>query len=652
MLCAATLLMLAGAACNKSSPSAPSDSTPPPTGLTLSSTTLTFTAQAVGTTSGAQTLTLTNNNGTTVNLPAPQVSGEFSAANGCGNSLAPGATCTLNVTFAPTAIGTRTGSIRIDDDASNGPHVVPLSGVGGFGQVIVLEPPNVAFPLVLVGTDAAVAVTFTNNGAGTVNISSVTTTGDFAAGSACGSSLAPATACAITIRFTPTAAGSRTGTLSVTDDAPGSPHVATLMGTGYARGPLVSLVHSTLGFAGQAVGSTSAPATAQFMNIGTDALVISGITTTAEFAQTNSCASSLPPQGICTMSVTFSPTAPGTRTGTITIRDNAPNGFQTIALTGTGTDAGSGSGPLVGLAPATLAFGNAAIGSVTASQIVTVTNRGAAPLTVSGVSTTGDFAQTSACGSALSPGASCAINVTFTPTAPGPRVGLLLIADNAPGAPQSIPLAGTGTGAVGPSVVLSPASLGFGAQPIGATSGARTATVTNIGGAPLSLDSLAVDGDFAQTNTCGGSLAAGASCTVAVTFTPSVVGTRTGKVTLVDNAPGSPHTIGLAGIGGIGQIQLSPASLDFGVQTVGTSGTAGSFTIQNVGTVSVDIKSITATGDFAQTSTCGDTLGGNASCIVTVTFTPTAGGKRTGTVSIVDDAPGSPHEVVLTGNGS
>ena len=654
ILCAVVALV-AGAACHKSSPTTPSDGSSGPTepGLNLSSATVSFSAQTVGTTSAGQTLTLTNNNGSSVDLSVIEVTGsEFAAASGCGATLPDGGECSVTITFTPGGIGTRTGSLRIGDNASDGPHIVPLSGTGSFGQVAVLEPANIAFPLVLVGTTVTVTVTFTNNGASPVTISGVSATGDFTPSSSCGSSLAAASSCAITVQFAPKAAGSRTGTLTLTDDAPGSPHIATLIGTGYARGPVVSLVHDSLMFANQAVGKTSPAATAQFQNIGTDALLISSITTTAEFAQTNGCGSSLPPQGICTMSVTFTPSAAGTRTGTVTIKDNASSGFQTIALTGTGTDASSGSGPLVGLSPTSLTFGNAAIGSTPAAQIVTVTNRGAAPLAVASVGTTGDFAQTSACEGALGPGESCAVKVTFMPTAPGPRVGLLTIADNAPGSPHTVPLAGSGTGAVGPSLVISPTGLTFGAQQVGTTSGSRTSTLTNVGGSPVTIASLTVDGDFAATNTCGGSIAAGASCTVGATFTPTVVGTRSGKVTIVDDAPNGPHAIGLSGVGGVGQVVLSPANLDFGSLAVGAAtGTTGTFNVMNAGSVALTLKSITAGGDFSQTNTCGDVLGVNASCTVTVTFVPTAAGQRTGTVEIVHDAPGSPQQVVLTGIG-
>jgi hypothetical protein len=100
----------------------------------------------------------------------------------------------------------------------------------------------------------------------------------------------------------------------------------------------------------------------------------------------------------------------------------------------------------------------------------------------------------------------------------------------------------------GPAVTLAPSSINFGALPLGATSAARTATLTNSGTATLSIAGISRTGDFAITgNTCGTSLAVGASCTITLTFTPAAVGLRTGTLTVTDNVAGSPHTVSLSG---------------------------------------------------------------------------------------------------------
>jgi hypothetical protein len=126
------------------------------------------------------------------------------------------------------------------------------------------------------------------------------------------------------------------------------------------------------------------------------------------------------------------------------------------------------------------------------------------------------------------------------------------ITDNASGSPQTVSLSGTGTGTAA-LVSLSPTSLAFGNQPVDMTSSAQTVTLSNTGNAALSITSLALTGtnasDFAQANTCGSSVAAGANCTIAVMFTPSVTGTEAASLSIADNRSGSPQTVPLSGAG-------------------------------------------------------------------------------------------------------
>jgi hypothetical protein len=129
-----------------------------------------------------------------------------------------------------------------------------------------------------------------------------------------------------------------------------------------------------------------------------------------------------------------------------------------------------------------------------------------------------------------------------------------------------VSISGIGTA---PAVGLSPANLFFGSQAVGTTSTVQTITVTNTGSASLLISSLAVTGaaanDFAETETCGRSLAAGAPCTIAVMFTPSAFGARFAVLRIADNANGSPQTVGLFGAGGHDLILSWTASTTPGV---------------------------------------------------------------------------------------
>jgi len=203
------------------------------------------------------------------------------------------------------------------------------------------------------------------------------------------------------------------------------------------------------------------------------------------------------------------------------------------------------SGP-VSLSPTSLTFGTQLLRTTSAPKKVTLTNTGSSALSILSITATAEFSQTNTCGSSVAAGGSCTISVTFAPTAVGKQVGTLTIVDSA--GSQSVPLAGTGT-----AVKLAPGSLNFGTVKVGTSSPAKKVTVTNLGNTALTINSISIGGtnagDFSQNNTCGNSLAANASCSISVTFTPSATGSRSANVTIVDSDPGSPQKVTLSGTG-------------------------------------------------------------------------------------------------------
>lgn len=208
--------------------------------------------------------------------------------------------------------------------------------------------------------------------------------------------------------------------------------------------------------------------------------------------------------------------------------------------------------------------------------------------------------------------------------------------------------------AAAPKVQLSTTSLTFASQLLHTTSAAQTVTLTNAGTASLSITSIAASGDFKQTNTCGSSVLAGAKCTISVTFTPTATGTRTGKVTITDNASGSPQTVNLTGVGS--EVKLSATSVTFPTTKVGVTSAAQTVTLTNVGTTALGITGVTKggtnPGDFIESNNCGSSVGAGKSCTITLKFKPTAVGSRSATVSIADNGGGSPQTIHLTGTGN
>ncbi|HLW99911.1 MAG TPA: choice-of-anchor D domain-containing protein [Candidatus Acidoferrales bacterium] len=645
----------------------------------LSSSSLAFANQTLNTTSAAQTVTLTNTGNAVLNITSVGVtganSGDFAQTNTCGSSVAANnGNCTISVTFAPTATGVRTAAVTVIDDAAGSPHSINLSGTGAGIPAVTFSSAGLTFASQTLNTaSAAQTVTLSNTGSGALNITSIgvtgTNSGDFAQTNNCGSSVAANGGnCNINVTFTPTATGTRTASVTITDDAAGSPHTIALSGTGAVPpAPIVSLSSSSLAFANQTLNTTSAAQTVTLTNTGNAALNIISIGVTGansgDFAQTNNCGSSVAANnGNCTINVTFTPTATGARAAAVTITDNATGSPHTITLSGTGAGAPA---PGVSFSAQGLTYASQTLNTTSAAQTVTLTNTGNAALSIGSLGITGansgDFAQTNNCGSSVAANnGNCTINVTFTPTAAGARGASVTITDNAAGSPHSFTLSGTGTTTPAPTASLSASSLTFAGQTLNTTSGSQSVTLTNTGNAALTITSIGVtganSGDFAQTNNCGSSVGANnGNCTINVTFTPTAAGARGAAVTITDNAAGSPQTVSLTGTGlapGTPGANLSPASLTFASQTISSTSAAQTVTLSNSGSATLTITGIAASGDFGQSNNCGSSLAAGGNCSISVTFTPTAAGTRTGTLSVTDNASGSPQSVTLTGTGA
>ncbi len=203
----------------------------------------------------------------------------------------------------------------------------------------------------------------------------------------------------------------------------------------------------------------------------------------------------------------------------------------------------------------------------------------------------------------------------------------------------------------------------FPQTPVGTTSPQTvTVSLSNIGDVTMSLTSLGIVGDstssFSQTNTCTAVLTPNATCQVTVSFTPTAAGALGATLQVVDNAPGSPQTVTLSGVGTSStpqpQVSLSASNLSFGSQTQGTSGTPQGITLTNTGNTTLHFSGVTLTGsypqDWTQTNTCTAPLGVQGTCTISVTFSPSDNGILSAILSIADDALGSPQAVNLYGN--
>jgi hypothetical protein len=404
---------------------------------------------------------------------------------------------------------------------------------------------------------------------------------------------------------------------------------------------------AALNFGPQPVNTTSAAKTVTVTNAGSQAvavttLAISG-TNASEFAQSNTCGNSIAANSTCTISVTFTPVAAGSRVASLKVNS------ATVSLTGTGVV------PTATLTPGSLIFGTQAINTTGTAQQLRFTNTGTSPLTFTitlGGTNPTDFTQ-NGCGTTLAAGAFCTINVRFRPTTIGPLSATLSVSSAA--GTQFANLSGTGAGQ---SATFGPSPFSF-TTPLGSASAAQVATLTNTGSLPLTISSISLGGanalSFAQTNNCPATLAIGANCTVNVTFNPSAI--RGVSATLIASLPSAGQkTITLNGTGTApGATGVTPLSVTFGPQSLGTTSAASAAYIYNGGAASMTIGALTLSGGtpayFRQTNNCGNRLAPGTSCQILITFTPGAYGTWTSSLVVTDGVGASGRQtVVLSGS--
>lgn len=429
------------------------------------------------------------------------------------------------------------------------------SGSGAMGitaGVFGAQPNAVDFGNVAASAPQTITETLTNNGAGTVNISSTSLSGpdqgDFSlSNNSCqGAAVDPNNTCSVDITFQPSSNSSESASLDIADDDPSSPQSVPLSGTGVAD--QFSVAGGPLDFGDQRVGTTSPnqtvivtnntdyaanPANANVTGANSGDFGASGCSGSVSGGNSNNT---------CTVDVDFTPGATGTRNATLNVAG------QQVSLTGNGTD------PSAGVSPGSFNFGNQPLHVISQTETITLQNNGNGPLTYSSTSVgganPGDFSVSDADCAAkvtLAPNASCAITVAFNPTATGARSAVININDDDPqNGTQSVNVSGTGTPS---SVGFSPVTVTYTkAIPAGTSSPGHVVTIRNLTSSPMPIVSTALGGTnpknfIRSADTCTGQvLQPSATCTIHVAFTPSAAGRRTAVLSVTDNGSVGPHT--------------------------------------------------------------------------------------------------------------
>ena len=410
--------------------------------------------------------------------------------------------------------------------------------------------------------------------------------------------------------------------------------------------PNVTLSTSTAAFANQPINA-SATLPVTLTNSGDAPLAISdiAITSGAFSLGTNPCPAAPATLAIgagCILQVAFEPTQFIAYTGTITITDNGPTAgsTQTVNLSGMGaaglTVTVSGTGTVTS-APAGITCPTTCTATFAGNSSVVLTAAAGTGSTFTSFSSncTPPSPQTSPPSCTVTMSASETVTATFNTSATG-------------------------------TITIAPSTLTFASQAVGTTSATQTVTVSNNGGVAVTFTSIVTSGDFAGATLaqCTNIPVEGEPCVFSITFKPTATGTRTGAITFTDNATGSPQTVTLTGTGtpGAATVTVTPSSLAFGSQALTTTSAPLSVTVKNTGSTTVTFSGFTISGEDAgdfsvplPTSGAGcsatGTLAAGASCAINVVFAPGANGARTATLSIADNATGSPQTVALSGTG-
>lgn len=293
-----------------------------------------------------------------------------------------------------------------------------------------------------------------NWGTNPMTFTSKTITGDFSIGTGCTTKVAPGSSCKLQLNFKPTAAGTRTGTLTLVDSDPSSPQVVNLTGQGtnvsLSPAPVLFGPPTANGGPNSQPFGSSYPVSVALTNKGKTPLTISNIaiggTWANQYSQTNNCVGTIAAGASCKISAVYTPTITGFSPAPMTITSNDSESPMILYLQGQGTQVGI---------PATVSFPSTKIGS-SSTVAIPVTNDGTTTLTLGGFSLTcfnstagicNYYTQTNNCGTSLAAAQSCSVSVTFTPGVTGSSPGTLSVMDNDNTSPQQIGLTATGLAA-------------------------------------------------------------------------------------------------------------------------------------------------------------------------------------------------------------
>jgi hypothetical protein len=526
------------------------------------------------------------------------------------------------------------------------------AGQSAEANTLSSTPTSGPFGSVSMGTTKSQTIELKNSGKTSVTVSSAKVSGrGFALhGMTTPLVVAAGKTASMTLSYTPTVLGYVTGSISVASNASNKSLMVVVSGTGVAASALTA-TPATGPFGSVSIGTTKSH-TIDLKNEGKTSVTISRATVSGKGFTLHGMTTPLvlAADKTASMTLSYTPTALGYVTGSISIASNASNKTLTVPVSGTGET----ETRTITATPASLSFANENVGS-SHTLAVTLRNTGTSSVTLSGITTSGAGITASGgkSGTVLAPGQTTIVDVTFAPKVVGSVTGSLKVTSNAKDSPVTIGLSGDGVGES--ALTATPASASFGSVPIGTTN-SQTVKLENSGSSSVTISRATVSGKgFALHGiTTPLVLGGGKAANITLSYAPTVTGYVAGTVLIESNASNKTLTMTVSGTGETTArtITATPASLSFGNETVGRSHTLA-LTLKNTGNSSVSLLGITASGAGITTGgvTSGTTIAPGQSATVDVTFAPKTTGSVSGSVKVTSNATNSPATIGLTGDG-
>lgn len=415
----------------------------PPPSVTVTPLSTNYGNVIVGTTSSPVTFTITNPSTTVpATLSAFSTTGPYTIiSTTCTTTLAPSASCTAAVAFAPVAAGAAPGTFVVP--SSTGTATANLNGNGVAGLALTVTPGSYDFGSILVGTSSAARTfTITNPNAVNVPISGLATVGPFAITvTSCGASISPSSFCEANVRFTPPGAGTASGALKVNTNPAFGSSSSILTGTGLLQSSLQ--IPSAIDLGAGTVGGAPIRRIVSLGNGGNAALTLNSITVSPPFTLAHDCPLNLLPGQSCNLTLELLPTTMGDVSGSLVILSNSPGGSRSVPVR---ASVQARPDPVVKVSPTSIGFGDRMAGTTSGVQRITVTNEGGAQANdvALRVDTPHFRLVSTTCGPTLAPQSTCFADVMFAPLGFGPRRDSLTVTSSDPTGPAIVRLSGAG----------------------------------------------------------------------------------------------------------------------------------------------------------------------------------------------------------------